>query len=90
MVVVIVVAVVVRGWSSPGSSSGGGGQFSGFLAVGAVFDDEADGFFDADPVVFFRNRRRCLVDPAVLALVHRPRDLVLPLRIRHHFLILQH
>lgn len=82
------MVVIVRGRSSPGRS--GGGQFGGFLAVGAVFDDETDGFFDAHPVIFFRNRRRCLVDPAMLPLVHCPCDLVLPLRIRHHFFILQH
>ena len=72
------------------SSGSDPGEFSAFLAVRAVFDDQADGFFDAHPVVFLRNRRSGFVNAAVLLLVHRSGNLVLPLRIRHHFFVLQH
>jgi len=68
----------------------GRGLGGGFLAVGAVFDDEADGLFDADPVEFLGDGGGRFIDAAVLRRVHGSSNLILTLRIAHHLFILQH
>lgn len=60
------------------------------FALGTVLDRHAHRLLDAHPVVHLRDRRRRLVDAPVLLRVLLPRDLVLPLRIAHHLLVLQH
>ena len=62
----------------------------GFLAVRAVFDDEADGLFDADPMEFLGDGGGRFIDAAVLRGVHGACDFILALRIAHHLFILQH
>lgn len=61
-----------------------------FTAFGAVADDLADGFLDADPVISFCYGRRGFVDTAVRLVVHFASNLVLLLRVRDDFLTFQH
>ena len=66
------------------------GGFVDFLAVRAVLDDETDGFFDAHPMELLGDGGGRFVDPAMLLHMHEPGNLILPLRIGHHLLILEH
>ena len=82
----MVVGIVAQGFRAHPRR----GDFGAFLAIWTILDDEADRLLDPHPVVFLGNRSGSLINPSVLPLMHRPRNLILPLRIRHHLLILQH
>lgn len=60
------------------------------LAVGAVFDDKADGLLDADPVVFLGDCGGGLVNACMLGCVDAACYLVLALRIRDDLFIFEH
>lgn len=66
------------------------GGFVDFLAVRAVLDDETDGLFNADPVELLGDGGGRFVDPAMLLHMHDPRNFILPLRVGHHLLVLEH
>ena len=79
-----------RGAGDGGGVRAGRGGLGDVFAVRAVFDDQADGFFDAHPVELLGDGGGRLVDAAVLLLVHHARDLVLPLRVGDDFFVLEH
>ncbi len=60
------------------------------LAIGAILDHQTDRLLDAHPMVLLRDRRRRLVDAAMLKHMHLSRNLILPLRIGHDLLVLEH
>ena len=66
------------------------GSFTDFLAVWAVFNDEADGFFDSYPVKLLGDGGGGFVDPAMCLGVYLSRDLVLSLWVSYNLFILQH
>lgn len=70
---------------------GAGGRFLvAVFAVDAIFDDEADGFFDADPVVLLCYCCRCFVDAAVRQGVDLTGDFVLALWVCDDFFVFEH
>lgn len=55
-----------------------------------VFNHQANGLFDPDPVIFLRDDRSGLVNAGMLMRVHMSRNFILTLRVGNNLFILEH
>lgn len=56
----------------------------------AIFDHQADGLFNPDPMIFLRDDRGGLIDPSMLVRMHSSCNLILTLRIGNNLFIFEH